>query len=124
MRNSSRWVKASAATIKSMSGTLDGLRAEIASLPVPAGTNFKSGSKPPSSNGLTKPAPRSSRRQGDQRGAARPPRPDPASGRDTERQRPVRACVLLWLQRAVHPGRRRGRTSVSPDPPSGDLRAA
>ena len=57
-------VKAMSATIEVMSGTLDGLRAEIAALRAQLGTNSKNSSKPPSSDGLGKPAPRSLRGRG------------------------------------------------------------
>jgi len=57
-------VKAMAATIEAMSGTLEGLRDEIAALRAQLGTNSKNSSKPPSSDGLAKPAPRSLRRKG------------------------------------------------------------
>ena len=57
-------VKAMAATIEAKSGTLNGLRAEIAALRTELVTNSQNSSKPPSSDGLGKPAPRSLRRRG------------------------------------------------------------
>ena len=57
-------VKALTATNETMALTMEGLRAEIAALRAQVGKNSKNSSKPPSSDGLGKPAPRSLRRPG------------------------------------------------------------
>ena len=57
-------VKALTATMETMALTMKGLRAEIAALRAQVGKNSKNSSKPPSSDGLAKPAPRSLRRRG------------------------------------------------------------
>ena len=52
------------ATMEAMSGTVDGLRAEIAVLRAQPGTSSKNSSGPLSSDGLGKPAPRLRRGRG------------------------------------------------------------
>ena len=51
-------------TVEALTATLNELRAEIAAVRAQLGTNSKNSSKPPSSDGLTKPAPRSLRGRG------------------------------------------------------------
>jgi len=56
------------ATIETMAATMESLRAEIAALRTQLRKNSKNSSKPPASDGLGKPAPRSLRRQGGKAG--------------------------------------------------------
>ena len=51
-------------TTEVLTSTVDALRVEIAALRSQLGSNSKNSSKPPSSDGLGKPAPRSLRRKG------------------------------------------------------------
>ena len=55
---------ASLTTVEVLTATINELRAEIAAMRAQLGSNSKNSSKPPSSDGLAKPAPRSLRRKG------------------------------------------------------------
>ena len=55
---------ASLTTVEALTATINELRAEIAAMRAQLGSNSKNSSKPPSSDGLAKPAPRSLRRKG------------------------------------------------------------
>ena len=55
---------ASLTTVEALTATINELRAEIVAMRAQLGSNSKNSSKPPSSDGLAKPAPRSLRRKG------------------------------------------------------------
>ena len=106
-------------TVEALTATINELRAEIAALRAQLGSNSKNSSKPPSSDGLGKPAPRSLRRKGG--------KPGGQQGHPGQTLRQVRtpdvivrcphARLLRWLRPTGRAGRRgRGRSPAGRRP--------